>query len=181
MVRKIVYIDLDSTLANFEKMALAFVGFDGKDFKNIPKDLLSESQRQQQKLLFKVIDENPHFFKYEEPYPFSQQLYFECKKLFDEVKILSNYVPPKNDYSVLYQVQQYKSEWVLKYIDKNIIPQNIIITNIPKYKYARPNTWLIDDMKHNIDTWNEAGGNGILFTNWKTVYKQLQKLKGKIR
>ena len=72
-MQKTVYIDMDGTLANFDKMAEKFVGFNGKDFKNLEKGFMSPEQRARQELLFKAIDENPHFFKYEEPYPFAKQ------------------------------------------------------------------------------------------------------------
>lgn len=181
-MQKTVYIDMDGTLANFDKMAEKFVGFNGRDFKNLEKEFMSPEQRARQNLLFKAIDENPHFFKYEEPYPFAKQLYYECKKIFDKVSILSNYVPPKDKFSNLYEVRVHKTNWIWEHIDPTIPCSDVIITNMPKYWYATEYSWLIDDMIKNINMWKNAGGNAILFTDWKSVYQKLQLLKkGRIR
>jgi hypothetical protein len=38
-----------------------------------------------------------------------------------------------------------------------------------KYKYATPNSIIIDDTKSVIDDWNKAGGIGILHHDWATT------------
>jgi hypothetical protein len=43
--------------------------------------------------------------------------------------------------------------------------QNFVPGKRHKYKYATPNSIIIDDTKSVIDDWNKAGGIGILHTD----------------
>ena len=45
-----------------------------------------------------------------------------------------------------------------------------------KYKFAKPNHILIDDLEKNIEPWIEAGGIGILHKNAEDTIKKLKEL-----
>ena len=63
------------------------------------------------------------------------------------------------------------SKQKLLWLEKHGITFNPIL--VPgkrhKYKYATPNSIIIDDTKSVIDDWNNAGGIGILHTDWPTT------------
>lgn len=64
-----------------------------------------------------------------------------------------------------------KSVWCKKHL-----PNVKVIYSSHKYKYATPDSILIDDRKKNIDKWIQAGGIGILHTSAQDTLKQLKKL-----
>jgi TPP-dependent 2-oxoacid decarboxylase len=172
-----MFLDSDGVLADFAGAAQLCIGFDGKDFANLSANQMSEEQKEQQRLLFKYIDENPMFFEYEEPYYYAQDLYKLCKNKFDDVKILSSYVPPKEKPEVLDEVRKIKTDWIQKNIDKNLSKNDIIVTDRPKCLYSGASKWLLDDMQRNIDAWVACFGNGVLFNDWEHVKKTLEKIK----
>jgi 5'(3')-deoxyribonucleotidase len=66
-----------------------------------------------------------------------------------------------------------KQDW----IKKELPGTHLVLKNASlKKELARPNVILIDDRSENIDDWNNAGGNGILFTSTVDTIKKLRKL-----
>lgn len=66
-----------------------------------------------------------------------------------------------------------KHDWV-----KRELPGVHLILRSAKYKkeFAAPNTILIDDRPENIESWNEAGGIGILHKSTKDTIRKLKSL-----
>ena len=178
-IKTIAYLDMDGTLADFSGAALKLVGFDGVDFKDLSRNQMTADQKSKQDILFKFIDENPDFFKQELPYSYAQDLYNLCKNKFDIVKILSSYCAPKNNPGVFKMAEKYKTDWIHEHIDANLPDKDIIVTDQSKHLWAKPTSWLIDDMPNNIQKWISYKGKGILFDNWNNVSAQLMKYKGK--
>jgi len=65
-----------------------------------------------------------------------------------------------------------KDMWVNEHLGKNVKR----IFDRHKYKYASPDSILIDDMEKNIKPWIEAGGIGILHTDTETTIKKLKEI-----
>lgn len=168
---------MDGTLADFASAATALVGFSGAEFKDLA--ILSPAQKQQQKILFDAIDNNPEFFKNEQPYFYSREMYDMCREVFDEVIILSNYRAPKGRHNLFNKVREYKTNWVHQYLDDRLPKSKIIITESPKYNFSDLGRWLIDDMPQNVSKWVYHGGEGIVFDNWDNVKQKILQLGGK--
>jgi hypothetical protein len=64
------------------------------------------------------------------------------------------------------------------WIDQEIGPDQKVIFKRAKEKhhYSDKNKILIDDKPETIDSWNNAGGIGILYNNTPDTIKQLKKL-----
>jgi hypothetical protein len=66
-----------------------------------------------------------------------------------------------------------KQQWLSKN-DMGNVPFNIVSRGTEKYKFAREDLILIDDMERNITLFVEAGGIGILHTDTKSTIKELE-------
>jgi hypothetical protein len=83
-------------------------------------------------------------------------------------EILSSTARPENDAAISMQ----KARWLATH---NIIYKtNFVPGKQHKYKFATPNSIIIDDTKSVIDDWNKAGGIGILHTD---AISTISKLK----
>jgi len=66
-----------------------------------------------------------------------------------------------------------KDEW-LKYHNINYV-QNFVPGKHLKYRFATPNSIIIDDTNSVIDDWNNAGGIGLHHTSAKSTIAMLKK------
>ena len=74
-------------------------------------------------------------------------------------EILSSTARPQNHGMIAPQKQMWLNKHNIHY-KANFVPGKSL-----KYKYATPNSIIIDDTKSVIDDWNKAGGVGILHTD----------------
>lgn len=143
-----LYIDMDGVIANFDKR------FKEK-FKKYPKETRDNKEF------------GGYFEKFIRDGEFSNlELMPDAIELLDFVnqvdvpkEILSSTARPENHEMIAPQ----KQIWLLKHnihYKANLVPGKSL-----KYKYATPNSIIIDDTQSVIDDWNKAGGIGILHTN----------------
>jgi len=138
-----VYLDMDSCLTNFDK-AVKKLG--AKAAKGLSDDA-TEDERQ---YMYNVIERNrSQFWSGMEWMPKGQELW-KVIKPYDPVLLSS---PGKFKYA-----PAGKEDWV----NKNL-PGIPLFLDEDKYQYAEMDSVLIDDMKSNIISWQEAGGIGILY------------------
>ena len=72
-----------------------------------------------------------------------------------------------------------KGLWIRNWTNKGLFPSKPKVnykSAKEKHKFAAPNHILIDDKKSTIDSWNAAGGVGILHTSANNTINQLKKL-----
>jgi hypothetical protein len=72
-----------------------------------------------------------------------------------------------------------KGLWIRNWTKKGLFPSKPKVNYRAakeKHKFAAPNHILIDDKKSTIDSWNAAGGVGILHTSANNTINQLKKL-----
>ena len=146
-----VFVDLDGVLTNF-KQAVKAIGAESG---------VMEGAAETDKLrMYKAINEAGESF-------WSKMNWTEDgKKLWDFLKpyrpvLLSS----PGDFT---DAVAGKQIWVCREL-----PGTTLITEKDKYIYAERNAILIDDMKDNVGAWNEAGGVGILHTDFDSTKKRL--------
>ncbi len=153
---KKIYIDLDGVLADFDKWKLEYA----KTYQEI---LINNSEfwRQASKVnhLYKHLDVMPDAFK----------LLKYLKSLNIPLAILTG-IPKK---SSMPEAEQDKRDWVKKYIGD--IEFNIGPYSVNKQRFSGPGLVLIDDNELNITQWIQKGGIGILYTDFNSCKKELEK------
>ena len=154
----VIFCDMDGVLCNFEKMF-----FDIADVKTeTPWDY--EKKFGEDKF-WNVINSYGIKFWTKLPWmPDGKKLWSYLVKNYKNVNILS--APSSHD-----QGQSVKGKKI--WLKSNIGSPNTILDK-QKYKYAKPNHILIDDLEKNIKAWTSAGGIGILH---KSASDTISKLK----
>jgi len=106
------------------------------------------------------IDKNPSFWRELEPFPWLREMYDRLQEFADKVVILS--APSRSPVCI-----PHKREWLAAHLDVGASIHAKFEKN--KAKYARKGVLLIDDAKHNVDPFIEAGGDAALIpSDWNT-------------
>jgi phosphoglycolate phosphatase-like HAD superfamily hydrolase len=147
-----IYIDMDGVIADFSKRYK-------EKFRVTPEETRSNKEF------------NGYFKKFIDDAEFStldlmsdaEELLQFLHELDVHKEILSSTARPENHGMIAPQKQM----WLLKHnihYKANLVPGKSL-----KYKYATPNSIIIDDTQSVIDDWNKAGGIGILHTDAKST------------
>lgn len=160
------FLDMDGVLADFEAQAQKMLGFSVESFKNIMTPQLTTEQRVKRNKLFHTCDYVDEFWSTMPAMRNALQLYNNCQNKYDEVFVLSRFVPPEANPERLEVVRRLKKEWFKKHIDPNFEDEKIIVTDLSKEKFIDKNNdcILIDDMIYNCAHFEAAGGKSILYT-----------------
>ena len=157
-----IYVDMDGVVADFDKRFTDLAGmspseFESKNGKNAFWDFIDVKH----KLAFWV------------GIPPMQ----DAQRLIDYVS--------KHDYEMLTAPSIKKESlmgkglWIRNWAKKGLFPSKPKVNYKSaknKHHFAAPNHILIDDKQSTIDSWNAAGGVGILHTSASTTINQLKKL-----
>ena len=158
-----IYVDMDGVVADFDKRFTDLSGmspseFESKNGKNAFWDFIDVKH----KLAFWVGIP-----------PMS-----DAQSLMDYVS--------KHDYEMLTAPSIKKESlmgkglWIRNWANKGLFPSKPKVNYKPaknKHHFAAPNHILIDDKQSTIDSWNAAGGIGILHTSAGNTISQLKKLE----
>ena len=158
-----IYVDMDGVVADFDKRFTDLSGmspseFESKNGKNAFWDFIDVKH----KLAFWVGIP-----------PMS-----DAQSLMDYVS--------KHDYEMLTAPSIKKESlmgkglWIRNWANKGLFPSKPKVNYKPaknKHHFAAPNHILIDDKQSTIDSWNAAGGIGILHTSAGNTINQLKKLE----
>ena len=158
-----IYVDMDGVVADFDKRFTDLAGmspseFESKNGKNAFWDFIDVKH----KLAFWVGIP-----------PMS-----DAQSLMDYVS--------KHDYEMLTAPSIKKESlmgkglWIRNWANKGLFPSKPKVNYKPaknKHHFAAPNHILIDDKQSTIDSWNAAGGIGILHTSAGNTISQLKKLE----
>jgi len=153
-----IYVDLDGVIADFSKR------FKEK-FRVTPEETRNNKEF------------GGYFVKFIADGEFeSLDLMPDAYKLLDflnsteiEKQILSSTARPENHELISPQKQKWLNKHQIVY-KANFVPGKNL-----KYKFATPNSIIIDDTKSVIDDWNKAGGIGILHKNADETIAMLKK------
>lgn len=162
---KLIICDADGVLASFTdaviKQLNSVTGYDVKKEEVITRCNwdLEKLWDMDQKTWWNAIDKNPNFWLEIEPFEWAREMYWRLHEYADEVGIST--APPMNEVSV-----SQKCTWLKKHIG---VQQSDIMVGKKKYWMANPDTLLIDDAPHNVERFENAGGNTILVpSDWNT-------------
>lgn len=142
-LEKKIFLDLDGCLTDWDK---GVKDLGPKAVRGLKEDATEEEKVYMWK---SINDAGPSFWADLEWHPKGKELWKIVKKY--NPTLLSS--PGKIKWA-----KAGKELWV-----RDNIPGTPLIVESDKYIYAERNAVLIDDMKNNIDTWEEAGGIGILY------------------
>jgi hypothetical protein len=152
-----IYLDLDGVMCNFEKRYKEMFGVapaDVRSFKEFSPNWTKFVEEQQ----FETLDW----------YPGAQELLNFIRQTGLDVEILSSSGGKKYHDQVTAQKMKWLKDHGIDYTP-NIVPGRRL-----KAEYAKPDTILIDDTPDVIESFDQAGGVGILH---KDAEKTIEKLK----
>jgi len=159
---KIIYLDLDGVCTNFIKSAIYANNLNyEKTVEKWKSEYIGVFEACKvfgisNKIFWENIEKNGESFWADmETYSWFDNLYNSLKSV-GEVFFLTS--PSLSPYSL-----SGKLKWMQKKLGKNF--KNYIITP-NKHLLASKNSYLIDDYPKNIEKFNNAGGNGILFPQY---------------
>lgn len=164
-----VFLDLDGVMCDFPKLLVQLFGTSSYDDvrANIGNDKL-----------WSELGKVDHVFLNLEPMDNCKTL-FNYIKSFQQTNIINRFeILTSLPYSTdkLVTSKDDKIAWVRKHLDQ-YIPVNTVVGGREKAKFVYDeNDILIDDLPHNIEAWNQAGGTGILFTSNADAMAQLDRV-----
>lgn len=158
---RIVYVDMDGVLVNFDK------GFE-KISGGVSMDDYIEKHGKT--AAWKLINsKGSNWWANLEWMPDGTKLWSFVQNL--NVKILSS-ATVSNSGGL---AKKGKMIWIENHLGKNI-DAILVDSSVDKQRYARPGDILIDDLPSNIDQWIAKGGIGILHKSAASSIEKLQKI-----
>ena len=140
-----VYVDMDGVIADFSKRYK-------EKFRATPEE--TRSNKEFNGFFKKFIDDGE--FSTLDLMPDAHVLLAFLNSFDVPKEILSSTARPENHGMIAPQKQMWLNKHNIHY-KANFVPGKSL-----KYKYATPDSIIIDDTKSVIDDWNKAGGIGIL-------------------
>ena len=175
MKKRVCFLDVDGVLADFSRQAREMCHVDSHIFKDRPDCELTSSEKISQQKLFYFCDCVDDFWKTMKPTKNASFLYNYCAQHFDEVHFLSGFCPSPEYATRFDKVKTIKENWIRQNIRGIRDSSKIIVTPLGKKHFVDPmvDSFLIDDMKKNIISWQKVGGKGILYSNDREVIRAI--------
>lgn len=150
-----VFCDVDGVLADFDNGTKKYTSTFNNNWSDLPDD----------------------FFTKLDKLPGSTELVNSLQKEFGENFYILTAIPKRKRGKISLRAKQDKIEWLTKNFG---IPSNkiIVVYREEKRDFADPNSILIDDTSQNIQEWEEAGGIGIYYKNYKQA---LETIKNRVK
>lgn len=154
---KTIFLDMDGVVADFDAYAEKIVGYSTAGGKRYPLEDWAK------------ISANPRFYYELDACPWANPLVDACVESAADVKFLTA-IPKANDVPWCFsdKIRWAQERWP-------DIPVWFGPYSHDKHHHCRSSDILIDDRADNIDDWNRAGGQGILFQG--DVVDTIKKLK----
>ena len=156
-----IYCDMDGVLTDFDKL---FHDISGGEFE-LGHDYEEKYGREK---FWGIVDGHGLKFWSEMPWmPEGKTLWKYMRSVDPNTEILS--APSRSPNSAS---QRGKAIWIKRELGPTV---KLNLTR-EKYRFAKPNHILIDDLEKNIEPWEYAGGIGILFTSTSQTINELKSL-----
>jgi len=140
-----IWVDMDGVLVDFEKGFKKLTGIAPKDYE----------EKYSTEKFWSIIDNEPNFWVNLEWMPKGRELWSYVKE-FNPIILTT---PSRTNRE---SCQQQKKSWVRKHLGDYPVK-----FSFNKGEYADEDSILIDDMEHNIESWEEHDGIAILHINNK--------------
>lgn len=178
MMKQIAFLDMDGVLSDFAEQAQRVCGINVRAFVN-RTTALTPVELAQQKTVFYQADYSNEFWKTMPMMPFAKEVFEYVRQNFDDVFMLSKFVPPKKNPERLGAVSYLKKFWFYENICSDYPMDHIIVSDQLKSRFLPQNAVgvLIDDQKENVAEWEKAGGKGIVYKDYSDLQMQILKLK----
>lgn len=180
-MKTICYLDMDDVLADFNRQAYRYIQYDCRVFKNKPFCELTDEERLMQKRLFSVCDYDDTFWQTMPMKSGALDLYQLCRSEFDDVVLLSKFVPPTQQPRRFRAVSFLKLKWAHHFLSEDgHLPKVVVIDDVKSLLLQNRKDIcqiLIDDMIRNVSDWQEKGGVGVLYHDNQQVMQELMQIK----
>ncbi len=161
----IVFFDLDSVLADFEKGVHELCHVDTSD--------QNADDKARDDAMWAAIRDTAHFYDRLELMPGAKELFrLAFDALGDDCQILSAVPRPKRG---IVTAGADKTNWVHRLLSPDVTV-NIVLKEEKKNFCKGADCILIDDLAANIEDWACAGGTGILHTDAESSMARLKEL-----
>ena len=159
-----IYFDMDGVLADFDRGVNELCHFDHGERSNRDKE--------KEDAMWRAVSKVDHFYDRLPLINGALEMFKVISNAFPDLcEILS--AAPKEKRGIV-TAKEDKINWVKRILGQDI-PVNIV-TRAEKAEYAKGKGYvLIDDLKKNIEEWDE-NGSGILFENADEVILKLKEL-----
>ena len=152
MIIKKIYFDMDGVLADFDRGIREFCGMDP-----VSQDYGWEPGADAE--MWGKASKIPHFYDRLELMPGAKEMFDAVYgKYGDRCEILTGI--PKPHRGMIGSAED-KTAWVRRLLSRDIVVHTVFKEQKPQFCTGK-DCILIDDLKRNIDAWEEAGGTGIL-------------------
>jgi len=160
-----LYFDMDGVLADFDRGVVELCGLPA-----IPqgKQTPEETDR-----LYDTMRGVPHFYGSLKPIDGAIEFFREMYEKFgDKVGILTGIPKPRRGID---EAAEDKRNWLKQYLPGDYEVNIVYRVEKPKLCTGK-GCVIIDDYISNVKAWEQAGGTGILHTNFKETREKLVKL-----
>lgn len=156
-----LYLDMDGVVADFNEYARVVHGFNpAVEYPDHEWQKLAENKR-----LYRDLPKTPY----------ADDLVEYCNRFANEHNMNFMFLTAVPKTNRLHWAFYDKVLWVQRYF--SFVPVHFGPFSERKQEHCAPNDILIDDRPSNIDEWNNAGGYGILHTDYDSTIESLKKYK----
>lgn len=153
---KIVYLDMDGVLADFDKSFREINGVDAKEYEDEHGTVR----------FWNRVYMTPNFFRYLSLMPKAFEVFRTAKSIGQEVCILSS--PSRvNESLCVLQKRMWLDAWL-----GGDVPA---IFEKDKHKYAGKDYLLVDDNPNKVEKWKKAGGDAVLYVSAEQCLKDMNR------
>ena len=162
---KKIYFDMDGVLADFDRGIRELCGVEPID-----QDVAGDSDRI---IIWGNASKIPHYYDRLELIPGAKEMFDTVYNAYgDRCEILTGI--PKPDKGMK-EASEDKIAWVRRLLSDKVVIHTIYREQKLDYCTGE-DCILIDDLKRNIEPWEERGGTGILHTDAESTLRKLREL-----
>lgn len=162
-----IYFDMDGVLADFDNGVRNLCHMEP-----IPQNM--ERYQGYDDELWAHIRQVPHFYDLLEPMPGAQEMFREVYRRYgNRCQILTGIPKPRRGITT---ASEDKIKWVKRLLDPEVIVHTVLREEKKNYCKGKRSV-LVDDLKTNIQEWEEAGGTGILYLDAEKTLESINALE----
>lgn len=166
---KKIYLDMDGVLADFDRGVRELCGMEPSPQNEGWRPGMDDP-------MWAKVREIDHYYDKLELMPDAKTMFDTLyEKYGDKCEILTGIPKPKRG---ILTAGEDKINWAHRLLSRDLVVNIVYREQKPDYCTGK-DCILIDDLKKNIEAWEECGGTGILFTNGSDTLKRIEEISGK--